>query len=63
MSKKYDLVCWPESQQYMDEKDFNDHAILLNDDDSVRIYGSAAYMIETAWLEKIKQKITKKTTL
>ena len=42
MNDIYKLVLWPESQAYMDEPWFNDHAVLA---DSEQLGESQAYFI------------------
>ena len=48
---KYVLVCWPESQNLMDEKWF-DECILMNDMEHLDDIGSSAYFVpEDRYLE------------
>lgn len=42
---KYLIVCWPESQNYMEEKWFNEECHLINDEFGLEKYGPQAYFI------------------
>jgi len=39
------VVCWPESQDYMEHPDFQEQAILISDVEGTAKYGNAAYII------------------
>lgn len=50
---RYVIVEWPESQELMSHKDFQDHAYLINEDSWVDQYGLASYFVEEEWLKQI----------
>lgn len=49
----YELITWPEIQDYMDKPGFNENACLANDAYFVDTYGSAAYFIDAEWKKDI----------
>ena len=48
----YEIVCWPESQHCMEQRGFYQNAYLINDEEGLDKYGSAAYVVDKAWLEE-----------
>ena len=53
----YELVLWPEVQDYMMYPDFHKHACLANDEYFVDTYGSQAYFIEVDWIKTVTKLI------
>lgn len=49
--QEYEVVSWPEIQEYMDYDDFNDNATLITPNDSIGI-GSSTYLVNSEWKEK-----------
>lgn len=48
------VICWPDVQELMDEEGFEENSTLINDGPLYDKYGDSAYMVNLAWLEKIK---------
>lgn len=46
------IVTWPESQDLFSKTDFWQHAWLINDPYGLNRFGSSAYVVEEAWLNK-----------
>lgn len=48
----YNVVGWPEIQDFMDLEGFAENSYLINDQEGLDIYGSNSYVIHTAWLNE-----------
>ena len=53
--KDYEIIGWPEIQNFSDLDDFNEHATLIEPNDSMGI-GSSTYLVEKEWIESLKDK-------
>lgn len=49
--KKYIVIQWPEIQDYMECKGFEDNAYLINDEKGLDTFGSSAYFVNEVWAE------------
>lgn len=58
MSKKYEIITWPEVQEWMEEPDFKEHSYLINDEKGMEEFGSSAYFVDIDWMEQIRGKYT-----
>jgi len=47
----FQVVCWPESQSYMELDGFDSNSYLINDDMGVSEYGQQAYFVDSEWLK------------
>ena len=47
----YVIVQFPESQDLMELKGFEENCCLVNDSHFVEMYGSSAYFVNVSWLE------------
>ena len=45
-----EIVVWPESQELMERKGFTEHCKLINDEEGLARFGSAAYLVDKEWL-------------
>lgn len=52
MEDLFTVITWPEVQDLMDEKGFDDNSILINDGKLYEEYGDSAYMVRKSWLYK-----------
>ena len=48
----YIVVYWPETQELLEDLEFLNNAILINDADLYDEYGSCSYMVRAEWLMK-----------
>ncbi len=46
----YIAICWPETQELLEDSTFLDNAIPINDGALYDDYGSASYMVKLQWL-------------
>ena len=53
--EKYVVVRWPESQELMEEKGFESHSYLINDDQGLEDFGSQAYFVEEDWYNRVNR--------
>ena len=53
--EEYEIIGWPEIQNFSDLDDFNEHATLVEPNDSMGI-GSSTYLVEKEWIESLKDK-------
>lgn len=53
MIENFEVICWPDIQDYMDKKGFNQHAELINSERGLDLYGSSAYLVDKEWAEKV----------
>ena len=45
-----EIVRWPESQELSElGKDWYEHCFLVNDEEGISAYGSAAYVVQSSW--------------
>ncbi|MFA6608868.1 MAG: hypothetical protein WCT07_03085 [Candidatus Paceibacterota bacterium] len=49
------IVCWPESQRFMERDGFKEEAILINSELASEIYGSSAYLVPNGWVYEAEQ--------
>jgi hypothetical protein len=59
----YELVVWPDVQEFMELDGFAEHACLANDDFFVEKYGSSAYFVDAEWLKSTQKKDEEKRLL
>lgn len=44
------VVQWPESQELCElGEDWHEHCFLINDEEGLSVYGSAAYVVQSNW--------------
>ena len=55
--KGYEFVVWPDTQRYMGENWFNAEALLLNSEEEVIQFGSAAFWIPRERIQELRRKI------
>ena len=53
MEDLFTVITWPEVQDLMDEKGFDDNSILTNDGKLYEEYGDSAYMVRKSWLNEV----------
>lgn len=46
------VITWPDIQELMDQKGFEENSILINDGSLYEKYGDSAYMVNLNWLSK-----------
>lgn len=49
----YEVICWPDIQDYMNKEGFEDNAYLINDEKGMELFGSSAYFVNTEWADKV----------
>lgn len=49
--QEYEIIPWPEIQEYMDYDDFDDNTTLITPNDSMGI-GSSTYLVNSKWKEE-----------
>lgn len=52
LQSTFEIVIWPEIQNYMTIDNFRENAILINEESFVDIVGSSAYFVNTEWKRK-----------
>lgn len=52
--EEYEIIGWPEIQNFSDLDDFDKHATLIEPNDSMGI-GSSTYLVEKEWIESLKE--------
>ena len=52
LQSTFEIVIWPEIQDYMTIDNFRENAILINEEPFVDIVGSSAYFVNTEWKRK-----------
>lgn len=50
-----EIVTWAESQYLLELPKYRDHCQLINDIEGLEKYGSSAYVVETAWLNEMRE--------
>lgn len=50
---KYILVQWPDTQELMEYKDFEEHSSFADCD----VFGPASYFVEEEWLNKVRDRV------
>lgn len=53
MRDTFEIVEWPDVQFLMDKPGFMENSHLINDIEGINEYGSSAYLVNSAWLEKV----------
>jgi hypothetical protein len=53
MEDLFVVITWPEIQELMDEKDFDENCCLVNDEPFLSEYGSSAFFVRRSWLREI----------
>lgn len=48
------VVTWPESQNLVEKKGFTKYCVLINSPRGIELYGSCAYLVDTNWLEDVR---------
>ena len=54
----FEVVCWPESQMYMELDGWEDNSYLVNDEHGLDDFGSSAYFVNSEWLKNANDKLT-----
>lgn len=49
-----EIVVWAESQYIMELPNYRKHSKLINSEEGLDLYGSSAYVVETAWLDDFR---------
>lgn len=49
----YEIIGWPDIQEYMEEEGFEDNATLIEPNDSMGI-GSSTYLVDREWLDSLE---------
>lgn len=52
----YEVITWPEIQNYMDKEGFEENAYLVNDEQGIEDFGSSAYFVDVDWLNEVDEK-------
>lgn len=53
MKDTFEIVEWPDVQFLMDKPGFRENSHLINGVEGINEYGSSAYLVNSAWLEKV----------
>ena len=53
MRDTFEIVRWPDVQFLMDKPGFRENSHLINSVEGINEYGSSAYLVNSAWLEKV----------
>lgn len=53
MRDTFKIVRWPDVQFLMDKPGFRENSHLINSVEGINEYGSSAYLVDSAWLEKV----------
>ena len=53
MRDTFEIVRWPDVQFLMDKPGFRENSHLINGIEGINEYGSSAYLVNSAWLEKV----------
>lgn len=51
----YTVITWPDIQELMDKKGFEEHSYLVNDEKGIKEFGSSAYFVDIEWLEELDE--------
>lgn len=54
MNVEYEVINWPESQNLIDLAGFDEHSRLICDEEGIELYGSCAYLVDSAWLSEVR---------
>lgn len=54
----YELITWPEIQDYMECEGFREHSCLADDEYFFDSYGSSAYFVDAEWLKEVRKEMT-----
>ena len=57
LQSTFEIVIWPEIQDYMTIDNFKENAVLINEEPFVDIVGSSAYFVNTEWKRKVDLEI------
>lgn len=49
---KYEVVCWPESQNLMEKTGFYENCRLINSEKGLDVFGPSAYLVNPEWYQK-----------
>lgn len=50
--EKFEIIGWPDIQEYMDYEDFDENTALIEPNDNMGI-GSSTYLVDKEWLESL----------
>lgn len=50
----FEIIGWPDIQEYMNEEDFDENATLINPNDWMGI-NSCTYLVKKDWLESFNE--------
>lgn len=57
LQSTFEIVIWPEIQDYMTMDNFKENAVLINEEPFLDIVGSSAYFVNTEWKKEADLKI------
>ena len=55
MSECYVIITWPQVQEYMDKKGFDENSHLVINEPLYDLYGDSAYFISSDWLNNLEE--------
>ena len=53
--ENYEIIGWPDIQEYMEWSDFKENATLIEPNDNLGI-GSSTYLVSKDWLEEVEER-------
>ena len=51
---EYEIIGWPDIQEYMEYDDFRENAALIEPNDNMGI-GSSTYLVSKEWIESLSK--------
>lgn len=57
LNSTFEIVVWPDIQEYMVIEGFRENAMLINEKPFINLVGSSAYFINSNWKKKADAKI------
>lgn len=48
----FTTIVWPDSQELMEKRGFEENSVLINDEPLLSEYGSSAYLVRNSWLRE-----------
>lgn len=52
--KLYTPIEWPDVQELMVHRGFDENAYLIDDENGIKQFGSSAYFVNVEWLNKVE---------
>ena len=56
--ENFEIIGWPEIQDYMELEDFEENSTLIVPNESIGI-GSSTYLVDKEWLEELEEDVEK----